>query len=64
MGVWALIFGGMMPFGSLGAGVLARFVGVPLTIVAGAVICALAAAVTLAVIRLRERTSAKAPPAP
>jgi MFS family permease len=63
MGVWALIFGGMMPFGSLEAGVLARFVGVPVTLVVGAVICAVAAAVTLAVIRARERTSAKAPPA-
>lgn len=61
MGVWALIFGGMMPFGSLEAGVLARVVGVPVTMVIGAGICALAAAVTLLVIRRRERASAKAP---
>jgi MFS family permease len=57
MGVWALIFGGMMPFGSLEAGVLARVVGVPVTMVVGAVICALAAAVTLVVIRRRDRAA-------
>jgi MFS family permease len=62
MGVWALIFGGMMPFGSLEAGVLARLVGVPATMVIGAVICAIAAAVTLAVVSRRDQTAAKAPP--
>jgi MFS family permease len=55
MGVWALIFGGMMPFGSLEAGVLARAVGVPATMVIGAVICAIAAAVTLCFIHRREQ---------
>jgi MFS family permease len=59
MGIWALIFGGMMPFGSLEAGFLARLVGVPNTMVIGAVICALAAAVTLVVIRRRERALAE-----
>jgi MFS family permease len=63
MGVWALIFGGMMPFGSLEAGVLARVVGVPVTMVIGAAICAIATAVTLAVIHRREQASAKATPA-
>jgi len=63
MGVWALIFGGMMPFGSLEAGVLARVVGVPVTMVIGAVICAIAAAVTLVAIRRREQASAMAAPA-
>jgi MFS family permease len=58
MGVWALIFGGMMPFGSLEAGVLARVVGVPVTMVVGAAICAIAAAVTLAVIRRRDKKAA------
>jgi MFS family permease len=62
MGVWALIFGGMMPFGSLEAGVLARVVGVPATMAIGAAVCAVAAAVTLAVIRRREQASAKATP--
>jgi len=57
MGVWALIFGGMMPFGSLEAGVLARVVGVPATMIIGAVICALAAAVTQTVIHRREQAT-------
>ncbi|MEI9897051.1 MAG: MFS transporter [Chthoniobacter sp.] len=61
MGIWALIFGGMMPFGSLEAGVLARVVGVPTTMIIGAVICALAAAVTRIVIDRRRR--AATPPA-
>jgi len=57
MGVWALIFGGLTPFGSLESGVLARIFGVPATMIAGAVICAIAAAVTLAVVRRREQVS-------
>ncbi|MEO8615994.1 MAG: MFS transporter [Luteolibacter sp.] len=57
MGVWALIFGGMMPFGSLEAGVLARMVGVPATIIFGAMICMIAAAVTLVIVRCRIRNS-------
>ncbi len=63
MGVWALIFGGMMPFGSLEAGVLAHVVGVPATMVIGAAICALATAVTLVVIRRRDKAAAKSTPA-
>jgi MFS family permease len=57
MGVWAMIFGGMMPFGSLEAGVLARVVGVPATMGIGAVICALAAAVTLVYVRRRDQAA-------
>lgn len=60
MGVWALIFGGMMPFGSLEAGVLARVVGVPATMIIGATICALAAAVTLVIVQRRDRVTAAA----
>lgn len=60
MGVWALIFGGMMPFGSLVAGGLARMVGVPMTIIFGAIICILAAAVTLCVVQHRDRSAAGA----
>lgn len=59
MCVWALIFGGMMPFGSLEAGVLAHVIGVPATMMIGAVICALAAAVTLTVIHRREQAIGK-----
>jgi MFS family permease len=57
MGVWALIFGGMMPFGSLVSGGLARMVGVPMTIIIGAIICILAAAVTLCVVQRRDRSA-------
>ena len=46
MGMWALIFGGMIPLGSLEAGLLADLIG--------AVVCALAAFVTVNVIRKRE----------
>ena len=54
MGIWALIFGGMIPLGSLEAGILADFIGTPGTMAIGALICALAALVTLNVIRRRE----------
>jgi hypothetical protein len=51
MGIWALIFGGMIPLGSLEAGLTADFLGTPATMAIGAVICALAALITLQVIR-------------
>jgi MFS family permease len=54
MGIWTLIFGGMIPLGSLEAGVMADFFGTPATMASGALICALAALVTLNVIRKRE----------
>ncbi|MEO7167625.1 MAG: MFS transporter, partial [Chthoniobacterales bacterium] len=54
MGIWALIFGGMIPFGSLEAGVLAHYVGTSATLAIGAVICALAALVTLLIVRRRD----------
>ena len=40
MGIWALIFGGMLPLGGLESGMLSQAVGVPWTIAAGALICA------------------------
>jgi len=54
MGIWTLIFGGMIPFGSLQAGLVADFLGTPATMATGALICALAALVTLNVVRRRE----------
>jgi len=54
MGIWALIFGGMIPFGSLEAGALAHYVGTPATFGIGACICALAAMVTLIIVRRRD----------
>jgi predicted MFS family arabinose efflux permease len=46
MGIWALVFGGMMPIGGLESGLLSHTVGVPRTIAAGALICAAAGVVT------------------
>ena len=60
MGIWALIFGGMIPLGSLEAGILADFIGAPSTMAIGALICALAAFVTLHIIRRREAQLAAA----
>jgi MFS family permease len=61
MGIWTLIFGGMIPLGSLQAGLMADFLGTPATMAIGALICALAAVVTLNVIRRREAQLAAAP---
>jgi MFS family permease len=46
MGIWALVFGGMMPVGGLESGFLSHAVGVPWTITVGAIICAGAGLVT------------------
>jgi MFS family permease len=54
MGIWALVFGGMMPAGGLESGFLSRAVGVPWTITAGAVICAGAGVVAWWVARGRR----------
>jgi MFS family permease len=61
MGIWALIFGGMIPLGSLEAGLMADMLGTPATMAIGALICALAAFVTLSVIRRREAQLGPAP---
>jgi MFS family permease len=45
MGIWALVFGGMMPVGGLEAGALSHWFGVPFTVGIGAVICGAAALV-------------------
>jgi MFS family permease len=54
MGVWALIFGGMMPIGSLFSGTMAHWVGTPATIGFGAAVSGLAALVTWLSIRRRR----------
>lgn len=61
MGIWTLIFGGMIPFGSLEAGGLAHYVGTPITLAVGAGICAIAGAVTLVVVRRRDAQLALVP---
>ncbi len=60
MGIWALIFGGMIPFGSLEAGALAHYIGTSATLGIGACICALAAMVTLMIVRRRDAQLAAA----
>ena len=59
MGVWSLVFGAMIPLGSLEAGAVAHFVGTPLALAFGAIICAVAALVTLFAILRREAQHAK-----
>jgi predicted MFS family arabinose efflux permease len=54
MGIWALIFGGMMPIGGLEAGSLSHWLGVRWTIAIGAMVCAAAALVTWLVVRTRQ----------
>ncbi|HRZ37737.1 MAG TPA: MFS transporter [Candidatus Paceibacterota bacterium] len=46
MGIWALVFGGMVPIGGLESGVLSQAVGVPWAIAVGAAVCAGAGLVT------------------
>src|SRR2546426_4032190 len=54
MGVWSLVFGAMIPLGSLEAGAVAHWVGTPFALAFGACVCALAALVTLIIIRRRD----------
>ncbi|MEP6957001.1 MAG: MFS transporter, partial [Chthoniobacterales bacterium] len=58
MGVWGLVFGAMIPLGSLEAGALAHWLGTSFAIAFGALVCAVAALVTLFVIRRREAETA------
>jgi MFS family permease len=60
MGVWSLIFGAMIPLGSLEAGAVAHWLGTPLALALGAVVCVVSALITLLMIRRREAASAKA----
>jgi predicted MFS family arabinose efflux permease len=60
MGIWSLIFGGMIPFGSLEAGAVAHYFGTPATLAVGAVVCAVAAFVTLIIVRRRDAQLAAA----
>jgi MFS family permease len=51
MGIWALVFGGMMPVGGIESGFLSHAMGVPWTITVGAVICAGAGLITWRAVR-------------
>jgi NhaP-type Na+/H+ or K+/H+ antiporter len=59
MGVWSLVFGAMIPLGSLEAGAVAHWVGISYALAFGAIICAISAVVTLLVIQRREAQLAK-----
>jgi MFS family permease len=58
MGVWSLIFGAMIPLGSLEAGAVAHFWGTPFALGFGAIICLMAAIVTRISIARREAAAA------
>src|SRR5256714_1590824 len=60
MGVWSLIFGAMIPLGSLEAGAVAHWLGTPFALALGAIVCVVSALVALIVIRRREAALAKA----
>jgi len=59
MGVWSLVFGAMIPLGSLQAGAVAHWLGTPFALASGAIICAASALVTLVVIRRREAVTSR-----
>ena len=54
LGVWGLVFGAMIPLGSLEAGWLAQWLGAPFALAFGGVVCAIAGLVALLAIRRRE----------
>lgn len=56
MGIWAVIFGGMMPVGGLEAGTLSHYFGVRWTIAVGALACGGAALATWFYVRRISRT--------
>lgn len=53
MGIWALVFGGMMPIGGLTAGALASHWGVSAAVAVGGTVCGLAALVNWLLVRAR-----------
>jgi len=59
MGVWSLVFGAMIPLGSLEAGFVAHWVGTSFALAFGAIICAASALVTLLVIRRRQAATSR-----
>jgi MFS family permease len=59
MGIWALVFGGMMPVGGLEAGAASHWWGVPWTVATGAMVCGAAALITW--LNVRRRPSAAQP---
>jgi MFS family permease len=60
MGVWSLVFGAMIPLGSLEAGFMAHWFGTSFALAFGAIVCAVSAVVTLFAIWRREAATARA----
>ena len=60
MGVWSLIFGAMIPLGSLEAGAVANWLGASFALGMGAIICVASTVIALVAIRRREAVLAKA----
>ncbi len=60
MGVWSLVFGAMIPLGSLEAGALANWLGTPVSLAFGAVVCAVSGVVTIIAVRQREARQTQA----
>lgn len=60
MGIWALVFGGMMPVGGLEAGSVSHYLGVRWAIGIGAGVCAMAALVTWIIVQARRSESNEA----
>jgi MFS family permease len=58
MGVWSLVFGAMIPLGSLEAGAVAHFWGTPFALGSGATICLVVAIITRIFIKRREAAAA------
>jgi len=56
MGIWALVFGGMMPIGGLEAGSLSHWLGVPSAVAIGAIVCGTAALATWLFVRRYPRS--------
>jgi MFS family permease len=59
MGVWSLIFGAMIPLGSLEAGAVAHWFGTPFALGLGAIVCAISGLIALIAIRRREAALAR-----
>ncbi|MGI8435648.1 MAG: MFS transporter, partial [Chthoniobacterales bacterium] len=61
LGVWGLVFGAMIPLGSLEAGWLAEWLGAPFALAFGGVVCAIAGLIALFAIKRRENASHPSP---
>src|SRR5213078_2358669 len=59
MGVWSLIFGAMIPLGSLEAGAVAHWFSTPFALALGGIVCAISGLVALLVIQRREAQLAR-----